>query len=150
MKKNLITALVLGLLLLTGPRALAGSLNNFYPEGSADVEVELMPGYMLEVPAGVTIPYNQEETEVGTVRVSMMVLEPNKQLKVHAEMEDLKQETGAVLPCTSDFDSAIVTDDRAYPVRLHIDKQAWAEAPGGSYQSNLTFWVEMQDKGGTE
>lgn len=152
MKKNLIITLVLGLLLLTGPGVSAGKLNNFYPEGSAEMEVELMPGYMLEVPAGVDIPYNQEDTDVGTVCVSMMVLEPGKQLKIRGELENLKTESGQTLPCTMDFTDVDVTDNRAYPIRVHIGKQDWADAPGGAYQANMTFWVEMQDagSGGTE
>mgnify|MGYP000697785978 CR=1 FL=1 len=92
------------------------------------MEVELMPGYMLEVPAGVDIPYNQENTDVGTVCVSMMVLEPGKQLKIRGELENLRQKAARLCPVPWIYGRG---RDRqpGLPIRVHIGNRTGLMRP---------------------
>lgn len=129
-------------------------------EKEAVISTEVAPTYIVTVPASIKVPFNQEKTDFGAVKLESAQLEPDKCVKVTMQCDNLlknKADTTKTIPFTIYEGKADATGDvfttASYltagdktDLTIGITADDWHKAYAGEYEDTVTFQIEYADK----
>lgn len=129
-------------------------------EKGAVISTEVAPMYIVTVPASIKVPFNQEKTYFGAVKLESAQLEPNKCVKVTMQCDNLlknKADTTKTIPFTiyeGKADAAgdvfttasYLTAGDKTDLTIGITDDDWHKAYAGEYEDTVTFQIEYADK----
>ncbi|MGN0115711.1 MAG: hypothetical protein ACI396_10325 [Acutalibacteraceae bacterium] len=137
--------------------AFAGGINqDSEPKtNNAVITTSIAPTYTVTIPASVTVAFNAQTTDFGSVEVSAAQLDPDKCVKVSLKSDgELKNEADKtkVIPYTVKSGNSVYTsatylksgdkDD----LTINISANDWNKAYAGDYKDTVVFEVAYISK----
>lgn len=128
---------------------------------SMTVSTEIAPTFLVSVPADLNVPYSQEKTDLGTIRLDTAQLELHKCVKVSMISDNLLKnqadpsvtlaytitEGTAETTTGKAFDSAVyLTAGEKTDLTVGITKAEWEKAYAGVYSNTVTFQIAYTDQ----
>ena len=147
-KKRIIVTALLTLVLLAVPASAKAS-------NTISVMYQVDPSYEVVIPSYTNIPYLAETATYGTIQIKEAILEEDKCILVEMNSagvlinEEYPQSTipYKVLHDNKPFTSQKYTKKgEETELEIHIKKEDWKKAMGGTYKAAITFTISYVDK----
>ena len=144
--------------------AILTAVSSGMPVSAADgnsitVSTEIAPTYLVTIPVDLKVPFNQEKTDFGEVKLDSAQIEVDKCVKVTMISDNTlknKADKSKTIPYQiyeEKADSAetvfttasYLTAGEKTALTIGIEKTDWNKAYAGEYEDTVTFQIEYTD-----
>lgn len=123
---------------------------------SMTVSTEIAPTFLVSVPADLNVPYSQEKTDLGTIRLDTAQLELHKCVKVSMISDNLLKNQAdpsvTIAYTITENNSSEAFTSASYlkagdetDLIIGITKAEWEKAYAGVYNNTVTFQIAYTD-----